>query len=69
LTDESDNLFFGGGGSGLLLGVGDTGLVFDGDGVGVFFIGESFALVSALNSSFGGGGVVLFSMVASTLLW
>jgi hypothetical protein len=37
-----------------------TGLVCDGDSVGVFSIGESFAMVSALYSSFGGGGVVHF---------
>ena len=42
------------------MGGGDTGLVFDGDSVGVFFIGESFAMVSALYSSLVGVGVVLF---------
>jgi LytS/YehU family sensor histidine kinase len=37
--------------------------------VRVFFIGEYVALVSGLYSYFVGGGVALFSMVVSTLLW
>jgi hypothetical protein len=70
LTDESDNLLFAGGGSSrlLLFGGGSLGLVCAGDSVGVFFVAESFAMVSALYSSFG-GGVALFLMEASTLLW
>jgi hypothetical protein len=34
-------------------GGGDTGLLFDGDSAGVFFIGEYFTLVSEVYSSFG----------------
>jgi hypothetical protein len=69
LTDESDNLLFGGGSSRLLFGGGGLGLICAGDSVGVSFVAESFGMVSALYSSFGSGGVALFLMVASTLLW